>query len=326
MASQPKQLKLARWFDLSPWGTIESLVAFDLGFDGRLYIAFALQPLDYRHEASNGVSYSKPIPSQRQDYRVLAIEDDRGQGKVVRDLTFSQVSLNIHSIQPLPDDQWLLTCGRTRWEGQNTERNGLIYNSQDRCVGKLLLGDGIESVQTTKRGTIWTSYFDEGIFGNFGWQDPIGKSGLCAWDRQGNRVYEFQPRLGLDSICDCYALNVENDNSVWFYYYTRFPLVHWRNGQVSESWSLSIKGSSAFAISRGFAMFRGGYGNEDEFHLFQLSLGKGSSRARRFTVHDDRGRRLKNFQVTARARTLCILASHELYRLPISLASEVSAD
>lgn len=34
-------------------------------------------------------------------------------------------------------------------------------------------------------GRIVTSYFDEGIFGNFGWDQPLGASGLVVWDEQG---------------------------------------------------------------------------------------------------------------------------------------------
>ncbi|WP_176444820.1 hypothetical protein [Paenibacillus herberti] len=40
---------------------------------------------------------------------------------------------------------------------------------------EFLLGDGIQSVQVTDKGIIWTSYFDEGVFGNNGWDKPIGE-------------------------------------------------------------------------------------------------------------------------------------------------------
>ena len=83
-----------------------------------------------------------------------------------------------------------------------------------------LLGDGIQSVQVTENGTIWTSYFDEGIFGNYGWSDPIGSCGMLAWDEHGNKLYENHAA----DIADCYALNVVNEDQVWFYYYTDFEL------------------------------------------------------------------------------------------------------
>ena len=82
---------------------------------------------------------------------------------------------------------------------------------------------GIEDVQVTESGIIWTSYFDEGVFGNRGWNDPIGKNGLVAWNGLGEKIYEFLPTTELGEICDCYALNVISDREVWLYYYTEFP-------------------------------------------------------------------------------------------------------
>ncbi|WP_440117757.1 hypothetical protein [Paenibacillus sp. QZ-Y1] len=74
-------------------------------------------------------------------------------------------------------------------------------------IREFLLGDGIQSVQVTKNGTIWTSYFDEGVFGNNGWSNPIGSQGLVAWDEHGNKLYEDHAA----DIADCYALNVVNE-------------------------------------------------------------------------------------------------------------------
>jgi hypothetical protein len=86
------------------------------------------------------------------------------------------------------------------------------------------MGDGINSVQTTDEGMIWTSYFDEGVFGNYRWNQPMGASGLNCFDSAGRILWEFKPPAGFDSICDCYSLNVAN-NAVWTCYYTDFPLV-----------------------------------------------------------------------------------------------------
>ena len=41
---------------------------------------------------------------------------------------------------------------------------------------RFVLGDGLESVQTTENGKIWTSFFDEGIWGHDINSVPIGKT------------------------------------------------------------------------------------------------------------------------------------------------------
>src|SRR5262249_20886820 len=126
------------------------------------------------------------------------------------------------------------------------------------------------SVQATSRGVIWTSYFDEGVFGNYGWQNPVGASGLVGWDSAGKQLYEFQPDAGLDAICDCYALNVKSEEDVWLYYYTQFPLVRLHHREIASVWKMPQGGSDAFAVSTGHALFRGGYKDRDTYQLFDL--------------------------------------------------------
>lgn len=75
--------------------------------------------------------------------------------------------------------------------------------------------------------TIWTGYFDEGVFGNFGWgrpdgPDPLGAAGIVAWSPTLNKVWELDADEGL--IADCYALNVAPD-AVWACTYTDFPVI-----------------------------------------------------------------------------------------------------
>ena len=48
-------------------------------------------------------------------------------------------------------------------------------------LSRFCLGDGIQDCVVKKDGTIITSYFDEGVFGNYGWDEPLGDCGLIAW-------------------------------------------------------------------------------------------------------------------------------------------------
>jgi hypothetical protein len=111
------------------------------------------------------------------------------------------------------DSGVLLVGARCRWTADSVERNAVVYDWDGREVRRFTLGDGIADVRTTSDGTIWASYFDEGIFGNHGWNHPgptpIGAPGLVAFDQQGDARWSYDAKKArTDSICDAYALNV----------------------------------------------------------------------------------------------------------------------
>ena len=314
---QKKTLPIAQLADLTPYLRDGELVALNVGPDFRLYAVIALNELDYRSEASSGASFAKTTPSRPQTYRVIAFHD----GNVTLDIHIANEQFNIHDIQPLPNDELLLVCCRSYYKGPDDfDKNGRIYSSKGQLVREILLGDGIQRVQTTATGVIWTSFFDEGIFGNYGWNDPIGSSGLVAWDSRGNKLYEFEPRNGLDSICDCYALNIESDSSAWLYYYTEFPLVHLRDQHIEAHWAMPIEGSNAFAVSQGFALFSGGYDKRDKYHLFELSEAGRTNEVTTFTLTDDKGKQLVADWVFARSDALYIVRNYQVYRCEVQTA------
>jgi hypothetical protein len=132
----------------------------------------------------------------------------------------------------------------------------LIIDEKGATGKKLCFGDGIENCITTEDGSIIVSYFDEGVFGNNGWSKPIGSSGLIVWDAEGNIIWENEKY----SIYDCYAINTDSGNRLWFYYYDSFDLVctDFRSDIVMHP---DISGSSAFALSatQQKIIFSGGY-------------------------------------------------------------------
>jgi hypothetical protein len=94
------------------------------------------------------------------------------------------------------------------------------------------LGDGLQHVQVAADGTIWTGYFDEGIFGNFGWgapdgPTPLGAAGIVAWSGSFEKTWELDADKGI--VDDCYALNVAPD-AVWACTYSDFPVVRIADG------------------------------------------------------------------------------------------------
>ena len=294
--------------------TNESIVAFDVGPDGTVYVVLALKPLDYRTEHPSGTSSPKTTPAIPQSYRAIAFKEKQ----LALRIDITEEKFNIHHIQPLPANEILLVCSRSRYKSSTDfEKNGRVYSLDGEFRREILLGDGIQSVQTTSDGVIWTSFFDEGTSGNFGWSDPVGESGLVAWNPQGDKLYDFQPTGDLYSICDCYALNVASDMDVWLYYYTEFPLVHLYCQQVQSAWAMPITGSDGFAVSGNRALFRGGYDDPDTYHLFSLE-GNGRARLlRQLQLADETGQKITAEAAVGRGSALYVLSNRSVYRVDV---------
>lgn len=292
------------------------LVAFNVGPDRVVYCVLATRPLDDRIKQPGWASFVKTVPDQPQRYRVVGFYD----GEVVKDVLIENEPFNIHEIQPL-DDKLLLVCARSTYRSRDDyEKNGRIYTQDGKFVGAILLGDGIASVQATSECVIWTSYFDEGVFGNYGWNSPVGQMGLVAWDSKGEKTWEFQPGTGLEPIYDCYALNVASAKDVWFYYYDEFPLVWLQNRKVNGVWKMPLSGSPAFAVFDGYALFSGGYKDRETFHLFRLEKSGGVKSIADFKLHDKKGQPLLADRIVGRENTIYMVHEGDLYQIDVETA------
>lgn len=308
-----RSIRLSPVVSLAPLIGAGELVAFDVGPDGVTYLVIALEPLDDRFEQPGGASFVKTVPDKPQNYRVVALSGD----EIVIDLRIAGERFNIHDVQPLPDGL-LLVCARSFRRGRDDfEKNGRVYSFEGKFVREILLGDGIQTVQATSEGVIWTSYFDEGVFGNDGWNDPVGASGLVAFDQFGIKTCEFEPRAGLDPICDCYALNVASDEDVWLYYYTDFPLVRLRRGRIESVWTMPVSGSDAFAVFDGYALFRGGYEDRDTYRLFSLRQGGTPVLLAEMEFHDNGGGKLLARRVAGRGDAIRFIHENLLFRVDV---------
>ncbi|HTW96006.1 MAG TPA: hypothetical protein VMD30_14485, partial [Tepidisphaeraceae bacterium] len=272
-----------------------------------------LNPLDYRIQSANA-SFAKTIPDRPQRYQIESMLDGRIQFEVI----IENEVFNIHHIQPL-EDQLLLVCARSMYRSSNDfEKNGRVYTRDGKFSRDILLGDGIRAVQTTTDGLIWTSFFDEGVFGNYGWKTPIGASGLVAWDSGAKKVFEFEPSAGLDSISDCYALNVESEQDAWCYYYTEFPLVRLRRQKIDSIWNMPVRGSDAFAVSGDYALFRGSYKERDIYRLFELHASGEVRQVSEMEFLDQSGDKIVADRVVGRGSTIHVLSKGCLYRVDVA--------
>lgn len=189
----------------------------------------------------------------------LVVRWSRGE---LRTLMFRGEQTVFHFVQPFPNGV-LMVGARCRWRPEGAEKNALAMDWSGNVLGRWTLGDGIQDLRVTPNGTIWASYFDEGVFGNYGWSHPgpptIGGSGLVAFTPNGERCFEYDAEAaGTDTICDAYAMNVATDEEVWVYFYTDFPIVRIRERRY-QVWKTDIRGARALAIKGDRALLFGGY-------------------------------------------------------------------
>jgi len=273
--------------------------------DGGIVILSTENTPDYR--TKNNLS-AKTISGKPNRFRV-----DYWTPNGSHTIILSETTNNFHSVQPLTGNEWLLTCHRAG----SGKPNGVVYSDTGEAVRAFHLGDGIESVQTTPNGeAIWVSYFDEGVFGGGG----LEYNGLVCFDRDGTPTLRFSELphgdLTVPDIADCYALNVASDTETWAYYYTDFPLVQIKSGEVeSVRNDLKIAGSKAFAVFNNRALMGGGYNETDRLHLLNLR----NEKLHKKIVHPvtESGDDIPTTDAFARGRFLYLRKEDDLYVLEL---------
>jgi hypothetical protein len=161
--------------------------------------------------------------------------------------------------------------------------NALVFDAHGG-VREFCLGDGIQHVQIDRLGRIWVGYFDEGVFGNFGWgisgaSQPLGAAGLVCYDQYGRATWEYSPSDGLEYIADCYALNVAEEY-VWACYYTDFPIIRIDPQGRVDGWRTDLSGPRELAVEGTSVLSFGGYsGHRTDCVLLRLGKDRAEVRA-----------------------------------------------
>ncbi|UQX04535.1 hypothetical protein [Streptomyces sp. RerS4] len=92
----------------------------------------------------------------------------------------------------LSSSRFLLASGSTRRDQNGIwERNAVVYSPGGHPVGHLCIGDDIDYIITDRDDGIWTSYGDEGIYGDH----PETIAGLARWDTDGAHTWSPRGRL-----------------------------------------------------------------------------------------------------------------------------------
>jgi len=240
---------------------MDSVVRIHIGYDEKIYILLSTHIPD----RINGMFINTVADSE---YNAIILDVDWLEGKVTGHtlVNLGYHKMNFHMIQPIQDNILLLGARCRYNEEHGPEKNALIVDLQGNIIKEFCLGDGIEDCIVTEQGNIITSYFDEGVFGNYGWDKPIGSCGLIVWNSDGSIKWKADR-----DIADCYAINMDDANNLWYYYYTEFNLV--KTDLKNETvYTPQISGASGFLITSDGRkiLFDGGYDKHGDFQMATL--------------------------------------------------------
>ena len=228
------------------------------------------------------------------------------------------------TVQPMPGGRFVVAGARCRWRPEGPDRNAVLYDADGQVVSEHVLGDGIAHVLATSTGQVWAGYFDEGIYGNYGWglgdgPEPVGAYGIVRFspDLQPAWHYPKYTEIGpWDAISDCYALNVD-DTSTWACYDSDFPVVRIHDDAVT-GWHNDIKGASALAVAGSRVALFSGYGpGHDRLAVTELDAEHARPSGEYRIVLPDGEPLVPGTQVIGRGSRLHFLTGSDWYQLDV---------
>lgn len=247
-------------------------VKFRLGPDGKIYI------LPEPERCREG----------RERYSVIILEVDWDEEKIISSSChdLGEFDSGYCHIQPIGENI-LMVYSRCCYNRGNPDKNATILNLDGRIINKYCFGDGIQDVYVRHDNTIVTSYFDEGIFGNYGWGyingvQPIGEPGLIVWNEAGEQLFHAE-----HDMADCYAMNIDDQNRIWYYYYDDFKLVCLSDCGEKE-FDPHIEGAEFFVLTDDGrkVIFDSGYDDRGAYEVFDLYKNDQNEKLR-FLFKDD---------------------------------------
>ncbi len=239
----------------------DELVTIQVGSDGKIYFLFN----DNVPDRIDGMF----VPTKSNSgYSVLVLDVDWNRETVTCEKLYRLgiLKMNYHYLQPI-EDKLLLVASRCLFNEGDPEKNAAIVDFEGNIHSEFCLGDGINDCLVRKDNTIVISYFDEGIFGNYGWDEPLGACGIKVWSKDGKDVIWESDR----DIYDCYAFNISEQGDIWYYYYDDFKLIH-TNMKEEVEYNPNINGADAFIIfgDGHRIIMNSGYDRYNEFSVFQI--------------------------------------------------------
>ena len=240
-------------------------VSVGIGYDGKAYFLFSsrIPP------RINGMFVNTEANAEYTGL-ILTPSWESGALEQVERIEFGRHRMNFRFLRPIPDGSFLLLGSRCLYsKKEGPEKNAVFLDRNGKVLREFCYGDGIADCVVRGDGTVVTSYFDEGVLGNYGWSDPIGSSGLCAWDADGQIIWRPER-----DILDCYAVNLDEQGNLWYYYYTDFLLVR-TDFKTETEFEPEAEGASLFSVAGHgrFLIMSGGYDEEDSFTVSRIEDG-----------------------------------------------------
>ncbi len=238
------------------------LINMNIGYDGKVYFLFS-SGIPAR---INGMFVNTVADAE---YTALVITPSWESGTVEKAERFDlgKHRMNFRFIRPVPDGSFLLLGSRCMYSKKSgPEKNAVFTDREGNVLRELTFGDGIADCIVRSDGIIITSYFDEGVLGNYGWEEPIGSCGLIAWTTDGRVIWRSER-----DIVDCYAIAVDESGNLWYYYYTDFQLI--RTDFESETeYDPMVEGADSFAVVKNGSLLimNGGYDDPDSFYVSRI--------------------------------------------------------
>ncbi len=239
-----------------------TMVNMEIGYDDAVYLLFSARV----PERIQGMFVDTQANTE---YRALCLFIDWQDGSLLGEevLEFGVRKMNFHFIQPIGDDILLLGARSMMYKNGIPDQNAVFLTRHGKILSSTCFGDGIQECMVLGDGRIITSYFDEGVFGNFGWNKPLGDKGLVVWNRDGQKIWENTKHF----IADCYAMNVDEQDNLWYYYYNDFDLV---KTDFASEWVFhpGVEGSSSFLIMKSHMgiIMDSGYGKHGRMKMLRI--------------------------------------------------------
>lgn len=196
------------------------------------------------------------------NYKIIFVE----HGKTTEIFAIGNSEIEYHFVREIKKNI-LLASARCQYKSEeDIEENGRIFDRNGKNIECFTIGDGIEDIKV-HNDAIWISYFDEGVYGNYGWSKPIGRDGLICLDQNRSISYSYKAEHEHEFIDDCYSMTLDFEGNPWFYYYSEFCLCY-KNRSGLKYFKPNLSGSSNILVSDQYILMDKGYDNKAEFLLF----------------------------------------------------------
>ncbi|MFV0481501.1 MAG: hypothetical protein ACK5LP_05915 [Campylobacteraceae bacterium] len=222
----------------------------------------------YDEQAINIFFRNKDWRSEAIDFKVLSISVDFFKGDIfgVEIYEIGKQTRKLWHFKEFKDGYLFLGANVTQ-ENNYHEVNAIIYDKSFQLQNEFSLGNGVEDILINRKNEIVVSYCDEGVYGDFG----VSSHGVVKFSTSGELLWVNTKHR----IDDCYAINFDSDENLWFYYYDDFYLIK-TNFEKESIYDPNITGSKTFMLNKKIdkIIMDKGYDKHDKFVVKSIKEGK----------------------------------------------------